>query len=288
MTILNSRTFNESASGIPILAIHCLEGHSKRWSRFAAHFHTRPVIAVDLRGHGHSTFNAPWSLNQHLSDLVETIAAYPKLSGGQFDAIGHSFGGFLSIWLYSRVGSKIRSLVLVDPVFLLSGERVETTVVQYLGDTTFGSREEAMKSMMSALDQDYLVREGYMTEQMEMLRVHPDVEDELRDHLETLGILDSVTRERFRWSPAMAVCAFSEMCSGLPDLRDEIRPRVLLFVATKGNYVQSPQIEAIKTFAGDGNVTVETLECGHLMLWEKLPEICESVERFYELPVKRE
>ncbi|KAI8799921.1 Alpha/Beta hydrolase protein [Cladochytrium replicatum] len=279
--VLNTTVYNSSAPGIPLLAIHGVQGHSKRWARFASRFENRVIIAVDLRGHGHSTFNAPWSLTQHLNDLVATVAAQPHLAGGQFDVIGHSFGGFLSLWLCSRLASRIRSLVLLDPAFLFTGEFAAEYAQPYVSGTTFGTREDATKSRMLALESGYRVREGYMTEQNHILRLHPDVEDDVRENLEEFTV-DGVTRYRFRWSPAAVICALSELCTGLPDLAPSDRPKVLLLAATKAEFVKEPQIEALKNFAGAENLRIETLECGHMVTWEKLSETCEVVELFYE------
>ncbi|KAI8802734.1 Alpha/Beta hydrolase protein [Cladochytrium replicatum] len=279
--VLDSTVYNSSAAGIPLLAIHGVQGHSKRWARFASSFGNRPIVAVDLRGHGHSTFYAPWSLTQHLNDLVATVGTHPHLAGGQFDVIGHSFGGLLSLWLCSRLATRIRSLVLLDPAFLLSGEGAAEIAQAYLGGGTFGTKEAATKSRMMALDPVYRVREGYMTEQHDILRLHPDVEDDVRDNMEEFTV-DGETKYMFRWSPAAVICAFSEMCSGLPELACSDRPKVLLLPASKAVYVKEPQIEAIRTFAGEENVRVEILECGHMVMWEKLGEIIEAVKRFYE------
>ncbi|KAI8803887.1 Alpha/Beta hydrolase protein [Cladochytrium replicatum] len=269
MAVLNTTTYNSSASGIPFLAIHGIQGYSKRWARFSSSFPERPVIGVDLRGHGHSTFNAPWSLTQHLNDLVETIAAHPVLSERQFDLIGHSFGGFLSLWLCSRLASKVRAIVLLDPAFMIPGERAAETAKGYLTVATFGSKEEATKSRMLSLNPAYLLRERYMSERQEILRSHPDIDDEVRDHLETVTV-DGVVRYKFRWSAPAVICAISEVCSGLPDLGNDPRPKVLLLGAAKASYVKPPQIEAIKSFAGAEKVTVEMLECGHSMTSEML------------------
>ncbi|KAJ1545125.1 hypothetical protein HK405_008119, partial [Cladochytrium tenue] len=88
-----------SPSGV-LLALHGIQGHSGRWRDLATRL-VRPVVAVDLRGHGRSTWDCPWSLAQHVRDVLETIDALGIAEGGRkIHVLGHSFGGLLAcaVW----------------------------------------------------------------------------------------------------------------------------------------------------------------------------------------------
>jgi lipase len=74
------------AAAPPVVCLHGVTGHGERFAqlaeeRWAARFH---VLAPDLRGHGRSTWDPPWTFEQHVQDLVDTF--------GPADWVGHSFG----------------------------------------------------------------------------------------------------------------------------------------------------------------------------------------------------
>ena len=58
-----------------VVCLHGVTGHGLRFrklaeERLANRFH---VVAADLRGHGHSTWDEPWDLATHVADLLETF-----------------------------------------------------------------------------------------------------------------------------------------------------------------------------------------------------------------------
>src|SRR5204862_5033542 len=67
------------------------------------------VCALDLRGHGHSEYEPPWSLETHVADVVETV------EGSRAIWIGHSFGGRVVAELAARHPELIERAVLLDP-----------------------------------------------------------------------------------------------------------------------------------------------------------------------------
>ena len=54
------------------------------------------VHLVDLRGHGRSTSDGPWSIAQHVTDLLDTMDAHGLAS---VDVLGHSYGGAIALAL---------------------------------------------------------------------------------------------------------------------------------------------------------------------------------------------
>jgi lipase len=82
------------ADGPPVVCVHGATGHGQRFEQLAEERWAKRlrVIAVDLRGHGGSAWEPPWTIETHVSDLVETVDA---LDLAQADWIGHSFGGRL-------------------------------------------------------------------------------------------------------------------------------------------------------------------------------------------------
>src|ERR671922_1252293 len=76
----------------PVVCLHGVTGHGRRFRRLAEERLARGfrVLAPDLRGHGFSEWEPPWTIATHRADVLETMAA----AGVDRAAwIGHSLGG---------------------------------------------------------------------------------------------------------------------------------------------------------------------------------------------------
>ncbi|MFF0816475.1 alpha/beta fold hydrolase [Rhodococcus sp. NPDC003318] len=108
--------------GPPVLALHGLTGHGRRWRHLAdGHLPKVRMIAPDLRGHGHSTWGPPWGI----ADQVEALAS--MLTAENVDPVvlvGHSYGGAVALHLAARVPERVRALVLLDPAMGLDPARM--------------------------------------------------------------------------------------------------------------------------------------------------------------------
>ena len=98
----------------PLVCLHGVTGHGERFrrlaeKRWAAQFR---VVAPDLRGHGRSGWEPPWTLETHVADLIETADA---LGIHEADWVGHSFGGRLVLELAAAHPERVRRAVLLDP-----------------------------------------------------------------------------------------------------------------------------------------------------------------------------
>src|SRR6266536_2253020 len=98
------------AAAPPLVCLHGVTGHGERFrrlaeERWATRFH---VLAPDLRGHGRSGWEQPWTNATHLADLVETFDSGPA------DWVGHSWGGRLVLELAARHPERVRRAVLLD------------------------------------------------------------------------------------------------------------------------------------------------------------------------------
>ncbi|TMM08776.1 MAG: alpha/beta hydrolase [Actinobacteria bacterium] len=99
-----------------VVCLHGVTAHGERFKqlaeeRWAARFH---IVAPDLRGHGRSGWEPPWTFETHVADIVETIDA---LGLGRPHWVGHSFGGRLVLELAARHPERIDRAVLLDPAF---------------------------------------------------------------------------------------------------------------------------------------------------------------------------
>src|SRR4051812_42181291 len=103
---------HEWGDGRPVVCLHGVTGHGRRFERLAARWTGFHVYAPDLRGHGQSGWEAPWTYATYVDDLIETIDA---LGLERPDWVGHSFGGRLVIELADRYPERVRRAVLLDP-----------------------------------------------------------------------------------------------------------------------------------------------------------------------------
>ena len=86
-----------------VVCLHGVSAHGRRYRRLAEDRLARRfrVLAPDLRGHGRSGYEPPWSITTQLGDVVETIeatGAEPRVW------IGHSYGARLILELCARRG----------------------------------------------------------------------------------------------------------------------------------------------------------------------------------------
>lgn len=102
-----------------VLAVHGVTGHGGRWRELAETELTGArVLAPDLRGHGRSPAEPPWSLERHAADLVDVLDA----AGVEAAVVlGHSFGGAVALHLALTAPHRVRALVLLDPAIGIAG-----------------------------------------------------------------------------------------------------------------------------------------------------------------------
>lgn len=108
--------YTDEGSGTPLLLVHGFTCDSQDWMyqqpAFAGKYR---VIAVDLRGHGHSS--APetgYTPGQFASDLAELCQS---LDTGPVVVMGHSLGGAAGVALAVTHPALVRALVQVDAAY---------------------------------------------------------------------------------------------------------------------------------------------------------------------------
>lgn len=134
-------------AGEPVVCLHGVTGHGRRFRRLAEErLSSCRVVGVDYRGHGSSGWEPPWSIEQHLADLVETATA---LGIERATWLGHSFGGKLVAELAVREPARVDRAVLLDPVFhidpAVARERADLT----RADVSFASLDEAIDARLT-------------------------------------------------------------------------------------------------------------------------------------------
>jgi lipase len=187
--------------GLPALVcVHGITSHGRRFERLARERLARTfhVVAPDLRGHGHSDGEPPWSLEQHLDDLLHTVPEQARLW------VGHSFGGRLLLELAYRHPERVDRGVLLDPAIWVPPHYALERAEETRADVSWSSLDEAVEARLA---------DGSLHGAPRRL-----VEEDYRAHLER----GDDGRLRLRYSRSAVVAAWGEMSRTPPQGRLEV------------------------------------------------------------------
>jgi len=235
--------------GEPLVCLHGVTGYAGVYQRLAEErWHEQRVLAFDLRGHGRSGWDPPWTFATHVADLVETSEA---LGLATADWVGHSFGGRLVLELAARHPNLVRRAVLLDPAIHVLPHVAATVADLERPEPVYDSVEAYVDSRTDAGG-------------MDRARAIAD----MKLHVEALP--DG--RVRRRASQAAVVSIYGELASEPPP--PPAVPTLLLYAPAYG-LVRDEQLAA---YAG----RVETLAVPgmHMVMWEAFAEVADAVERF--------
>lgn len=235
-------------AGEPVVCLHGVTGHGQRFEMLAERLPGRRVIGVDLRGHGHSGWEPPWGVDQHVEDLVDTALA---LGVGCADWVGHSFGGLLTVELEHRHPRLFRRAVLLDPALHVDPAVAAGRADASRAAASFASHAEAV---------DARLNDGSVfTTPREIL------EREMELHLEHT----EDGRYHFRFAPAAVIVAWSEMARPAPTL-----PSCPTLVVTGARSWLPVNIDPAR------NVQLASVPGGHSVLWDDFDETATAVASF--------
>ena len=125
-----------------VLLVHGRAQNAHTWDTVALAL-GRPVLAVDLPGHGHSAWRAdhdysPGVLAEALAEAIEVLAQGVRL------VVGMSLGGLASIRLAAARPDLVASLVLVDITPGVDAVKTRAVTEMMSGPETFGSFAEIL------------------------------------------------------------------------------------------------------------------------------------------------
>lgn len=239
-----------------VVCLHGITGHGRRFRKLAEERLTAyRVLAPDLRGHGRSGWEEPWTFAAHVGDLLETFAEPAAW-------IGHSFGGRLTMEVAARRPALVERAVLIDPAM-----RVPPDIARQLSDhegrpRAFDSREEADAELAAGL-----------------VRTPPEIlEEELREHL----VQSEDGRLHFRFAPQCAASVHLELASPPPAF-DRLRLPTLLIVGSDSKLVSAAEATLYREALGD-LFSLRIVPGGHSCLWEAFDDTAEAIERFLGAP----
>lgn len=234
-----------------------MNAHGRRFrrlagDRLAARFR---VLAPDLRGHGFSEWEPPWTIATYTHDLLETLDA---LGVRRAHFVGHSFGGRLVLELAALDPDRLDRVVLLDP---------SIDILPHVG-LDFAERER--------VDRAYDSPEDAISARLETNEATPRafLEEEMHEHL--LRHRDG--RFRFRYCQSAVVSLYGELCTPAPP-PETLRTPTLLLHAEEFGLVREDQLEAYANALGD-RIEIVEVRGGHIVYWDAYERTADAVEAF--------
>jgi lipase len=240
-----------------VVCLHGVTGHGLRFrklaeERLANRFH---VVAVDLRGHGRSTWDEPWDITAHVADLLDTFEESAAW-------IGHSFGGRLTMQVAAVRPALVRRAVLLDPAILIPPPHSHQLAEEARQEESYGSVEEAIEGRIR--------RGGLAHTPREILA------EEFANH----GFMDKDGRLHLRYSADTVSHAYRELGTAPPSF-DALRVPTLVVVGALSVVVTGGQLELYRQALGD-LMTIEVVPGGHSVLWDAFEETAAAIDSFLE------
>jgi lipase len=241
-------------------SVVCIHGVGQRGAVFKAMGERlvaagHSVVAVDLRGHGGSGHEPPWSTDTHVEDVLETVES---LDIERVQWVGHSFGGRVAATLAARAPEMTERLVLLDP-----GLGVPPALA-------------LRHAEIDRLDWSFATVDGAVNALLTSDSVVAAPEDVIVDYAQ--GDLKKGADGRFRFSfcPSAAVAAWGELTLPPPPVA---QAPTLLVRAEMPLFDPAKQVLRYAEALGD-LLTSVTVPNGHNVLWESPAETLAAVEGF--------
>ena len=241
----------------PLLCVHGVQAHGARFRRLAEERLTSRyrVLAPDLRGHGRSGWEPPWSIEQHVEDLLETLSA---TGVERTTIVGHSFGGRLALELTAR--GVVDVSVLLDPVVWVPPPIALERAQELVRDRSFANVEEALAERRP----------------LSPLAPRELLDEEFDEHL----VRHDDGRLRFRYSAAAVIAAYGELSKPPPEWA-RVQVPTLLVVGQDTDVTVPAVVEVLRFELGD-KLGVVTVPGRHIVLWDAYDETAEAIDAFLE------
>jgi lipase len=234
----------------PIVCLHGVTAHGERFKRLAEERWAERfrIVAPDLRGHGRSGYEPPWTIATHVADVLETLDA---LDVGAANWVGHSFGGRLILELAAAHPERVHRAVLLDPAIQILPHIAETMAELERKEPLYDSPEDYADRREDSPPREFVLEDAVL-------------------HCERLP--DG--RLRRRSSQPAVISIYGELASAPPPPDTLLSPTLLIHAPSYG-LVREEQLAA---YAG----RVETLAVPgmHMVMWDAFDEVAEAVERF--------
>lgn len=239
-----------------VVCLHGVRNHGGHFGPLAARLPGYHVVAPDLLGHGHSPWDPPWRIEDHLEAIVDSVGVRESI------LIGHSFGGRLAFELAAKAPKLVPKLVLLDPAILLPAHVALAAA----------ERERPEKAYVSF---DELIERRYVESQLHFAPRGLVAED-LAAHAET----GDDGRVRYRYCQSAVVAAYGEMASQPPRF-EAVRVPTLLVLGERSYLPYDHLLEAHRAALGD-LLEVVAVPGGHSVTWDALDETGAAIQAFLQ------
>jgi lipase len=241
----------------PLVALHGVTAHGRRFrrlaeERLASRFR---VLAPDLRGHGRSEWDPPWTIPTHVADVVETLDAFGI---GRADWLGHSFGGRVVLELAARSPERLSRVALLDPAIQVLPHVAFDFAELERRERTFASPQEAVDVWASVAP--WTPRAA--------------IEADVLEHLEARD-----GAFRYRYCQSCVVSLYGELAVEPPP-PETLHARTLLLYSPTFGLVRDDQVSDYSAALGDRLRTV-TVSGGHNVYWDAYDETADALDAFF-------
>lgn len=239
--------------GPPVLALHGVTGHAARWKILADALPHLRILAMDLRGHGRSTWHPPWGIEQHVADALAVLDA-AGLS--RVAVLGHSYGAAIALHLAHAAPERVERLALLDPALGLDPRDMLLAAEDSRLDETFPD--------LAAARAHRAIRWAGIADEL--------VEAELAEHL-----VEDGDRLRYCYCQSAVVAAWSEMAR--PPVLPPAGVPTLLVPAMQAEFVKPRWVKACRAALGDALIVAE-VDAGHMVYLERPDEVAGLLRTF--------
>jgi pimeloyl-ACP methyl ester carboxylesterase len=119
-------TYGARGDEKPLLLIHPINLRGRCWELVAAGLAPRFCAAPDLRGHGESSPDGPFGIEQWAADCVTVMDA---LGIERAHIVGGSLGGTIGVYLAATVPDRVASVAAVGSTLAVEGADLESVLV---------------------------------------------------------------------------------------------------------------------------------------------------------------
>lgn len=224
-----------------VLCLHGVRGCAGRFRFLAARLGCGArVIALDLPGHGRSTWLPPWDLAtcaDHALATVRALALTPAVW------VGHSFGARVLLEIAGRGAGAVERAALLDPAFAIDPAFAQAQARAACADPIVGSVEAAVQARFDSGAVRLASPDAVAADIGPQLDAQPG------------GGL------RFRFEPAAVVTAWSELARPSPPL-GVLPTATVVVIADHGIVAPSMQARLAASF------DVRRVPGGHNVFWD--------------------
>jgi lipase len=253
---LKLHAYEWGGPGAPlVVCLHGVQGYGGRFARLAEERLAGRflVVAPDLRGHGQSSWEEPWTLAAHVEDVLETVE-------GPACWIGHSFGGRLVAEIMAIRPELVERAVMLDPALIVPADYAALLAEEELAaDVWFATPEEAVEATYASLTRP---------------PAPSTLSEEIRAHL----VQGDDGRFRYRYSPEAVAAGYLELAEVPPPWWHSGVP-TLIVAGMESKFVSVGEVAAYTQGLGD-RLEVEVVPGGHGVLREAFEETAGAIDAF--------